>query len=194
MKKSLIISKKKENGLKKKDNNGKLFLNEFKEIDNNDKLFLNELKAKFLLNEKKNKKVLTKLNDSINKNIDNKSILINYLLELLMIIKVYHWNTHSYSTHKATDELYDRLNKNIDRFVEVMLGKKGQRLNMKGKVIIFTDPRNTEKIHNIINFYKDLLELKIHNFINMKRDSDLLTIRDEILADLNQFLYLLTLN
>ena len=31
-------------------------------------------------------------------------------MEILMMIKLYHWKTHSYSTHKATDELYSKLN------------------------------------------------------------------------------------
>ena len=68
-----------------------------------------------------------------------KEELVNLFLELLMIVKVYHWKTKSYAEHIATDELYSTLNKNIDRFVEVMLGKNGSRLKMKGKSIKFTD-------------------------------------------------------
>jgi hypothetical protein len=33
-------------------------------------------------------------------------------LEMLMMIKLFHWKTHSYATHKATDQLYDSLNDN----------------------------------------------------------------------------------
>ena len=33
------------------------------------------------------------------------------------MIKLFHWKTHSYSTHKATDELYSKLNDDIDKFV-----------------------------------------------------------------------------
>jgi DNA-binding ferritin-like protein len=36
--------------------------------------------------------------------------------EILLMIKLYHWKTTSYATHKATDELYSKLNENIDRF------------------------------------------------------------------------------
>ena len=43
-------------------------------------------------------------------------------MEILMIVKLYHWKTHSYATHKATDELYSKLNDNIDHFIEVLLG------------------------------------------------------------------------
>ena len=40
--------------------------------------------------------------------------LVLCLLELLLSVKFYHWRTSSYSTHKATDELYGDLNDNID--------------------------------------------------------------------------------
>ena len=67
-----------------------------------------------------------------------KEELVNLFLELLMIVKVYHWKTKSYAEHIATDELYSTLNENIDKFVEVMLGKNGSRLKMKGKSIKFS--------------------------------------------------------
>lgn len=119
--------------------------------------------------------------------------LINSFLELLIIIKVYHWKTTSFAVHKATDELYSELNENIDKFVEVMLGKKGTRLNMKGKKINITDPSTKNEIKKIINEYKVLLETKMNEYIIEKGNSDLYNIRDEILGDLNKFLYLLTL-
>jgi len=31
------------------------------------------------------------------------------MLQMLMTVKLYHWNTLSFSTHKATDELYGSL-------------------------------------------------------------------------------------
>jgi DNA-binding ferritin-like protein len=38
-------------------------------------------------------------------------------LEMLLMIKLFHWKTHSYATHKATDELYTKLNANMDSFL-----------------------------------------------------------------------------
>ena len=133
------------------------------------------------------------MSKNINKNVALKSELINCFLELLMTIKVYHWKTKSYSEHKATDELYESLNENIDKFVEVMLGKNSSRLIFKGKSIKFSDPNTKIQIKKIIYNYRDLLELKINKYISIKHNTDLLNIREEILADLNQFLYLLTL-
>jgi len=54
----------------------------------------------------------------------NVAKMVAYLMEMLNAIKIYHWNTHSYAQHKATDELHERLGGNIDRFVEVLLGKR----------------------------------------------------------------------
>jgi DNA-binding ferritin-like protein len=118
--------------------------------------------------------------------------LVNYFLELLMIIKVYHWKTKSYAEHKATDKLYLLLNENIDRFVETMLGKTETRLKMKGKSITFTDPSTKKEMVKIINSYKTLLEKNMNKYIDVVKDTDLITIRDEILGNLNRFLYLLT--
>ena len=53
----------------------------------------------------------------------SKRQIITYMLQMLMTTKLYHWNTLSFSVHKATDELYGDLNKLIDQFVEVLLGK-----------------------------------------------------------------------
>ena len=32
-------------------------------------------------------------------------------LEMLIMVKLFHWKTHSYAIHKATDDLYSSLNK-----------------------------------------------------------------------------------
>ena len=133
--------------------------------------------------------VSKKLNKTDNKLRED---LVNLLLKLLIIIKVYHWKTKSYAEHKATDELYSSLNEHIDKFVEVLLGKEGSRLNMKGKNIDITDPSTTEELKKIIYEYRILLEDKLEKYIPLKGNSDLYNIRDEILGDLNQFLYLIT--
>ena len=48
----------------------------------------------------------------------DKSYIVKMLMEMLNIIKLYHWKTNSYSAHIATDELYEKLNIHIDKFVE----------------------------------------------------------------------------
>ena len=116
-------------------------------------------------------------------------------LEMLNNIKLYHWKTYSYATHKATDELYTSLGVNIDKFVEVLLGKAQNRIKMRTKNIPIKDMNSPQEFKREIESYKSYLV----NLSNNKAlgaggmtNSDLLNIRDEILADLNQFLYLFT--
>ena len=122
----------------------------------------------------------------------SKNELVNHFLELLIIVKVFHWRTKSYAIHKATDELYVKLNEYIDKFVEVMLGKEGSRLNMKDKKILMTDPTTKAQFKKIIYSYRILLEDKMNQYIIEKGNTDLYNIRDEILGNINQFLYLIT--
>ena len=120
-------------------------------------------------------------------------IVIKYL-SLLNTVKIYHWKTQSYSTHKATDELYAKLNKDIDKFVEVLLGKIGNRVDLtKVKSIPICDFTSLEQMKKKVDSFKSyLVNLDSNKVMRSMSNSDLFNIRDEILADLNQFLYLLT--
>jgi DNA-binding ferritin-like protein len=122
-----------------------------------------------------------------------KEITINFL-EMLLMIKLYHWKTNSYPTHKATDELYSKLNENIDHFIEVLLGKSGERIDLtKQKSIKLIDLSSPESLKKEIQSFKGyLVSLNNNEAIQKMTNTDLLNIRDEILGDLNQFLYLLT--
>lgn len=115
-------------------------------------------------------------------------------LEMLMMIKLFHWKTHSYATHKATDELYASLNEHIDSFIEVLLGKTGSRIDlMSNRTIKLIDLNSQEQLKSKIMSLKSyLVGLDNSKALSTMSNSDLLNIRDEILGDLNKFLYLLT--
>jgi len=123
----------------------------------------------------------------------NKQIIVSTFLEMLNTIKVYHWNTYSYAEHKATDELYAKLNEHIDSFVEVLLGKQGDRLNRLDHQVPMLRYRHTLDFKQKIFQYRDYLT-KMNECFDSTADTDLLNIRDEILGDINQFLYLMTFN
>jgi len=79
--------------------------------------------------------------------------------------------------------LYASLNEHMDKFVEIWLGKNK-------KVKCPNDYFNPlclqfQKLSNKVNVFIKHLE-------GLELDSDLLTIRDDIVGELNQFLYLLT--
>ena len=117
-------------------------------------------------------------------------------MEILIMVKLYHWKTHSYSTHKATDELYSKLNENIDKFMEVLFGKTQIRTNLLNcRKISLIDLTSHEQLKREIEKCKSyLVDLSENSLMLKMTNTDLLNIRDEILGDLNQFLYLLTFN
>jgi len=122
-----------------------------------------------------------------------KEITIKFL-EMLNTTKLYHWKTYSYATHKATDELYGKLGESIDKFIEVLLGKAQNRINLLGtKSIKLRDMKSPEEFKSVIQEYKNyLVNLNSNKAMNLMSNTDLFNIRDEILGDLNQFLYLYT--
>jgi DNA-binding ferritin-like protein len=139
------------------------------------------------------RKTRTALMKSIRKTLKSrqKSVIVQKFMELLTMIKLYHWKTYSYSQHKATDELYGKLNENIDRFVEVLLGKSKQRIHMLENKMRLYDLDTKQELREHVLEYRDFL-VNMDQVFNEKRDSDLFSIRDDLLADLNQFLYLWT--
>ena len=115
-------------------------------------------------------------------------------LEMLLMVKLFHWKTTSYATHKATDELYTKLNANIDSFIEVLLGKTGFRTDlMSNKNIKLVDLSSADSLKREVEIFKDYL-ISLNDNASMKKmsNTDLYNIRDTILGDMNQFLYLLT--
>lgn len=139
----------------------------------------------------KNKNYKRKTYKRKNKQINYKANIIKMFLALINMIKLYHWKTRSYAQHKATDELYANLNIHIDKFVEVLLGKDNSRIHMMSKKMKLIDCDNTQDFKKHIFEYREFF-INMDKYFDKKRDSDLLAIRDDILIDINQFLYLMT--
>ena len=124
-------------------------------------------------------------------------VVIPKFLEMINTIKIYHWKTTSFSTHKATDELFASLNTKTDDFVEAMLGKSEINRNSvlmfpSVKIEMFSSNAECRKL--VEGYKKFLIDLPKNKNFNTMTNVDLLAIRDEIVAVLNQFLYLLTLH
>ena len=120
-------------------------------------------------------------------------------IHMLNTVKLYHWKTTSYSTHKATDQLYADLNLKIDEFVEILLGKPNITIQKRNALLNITSIKlhhynNNNDFKKQIEHYKTfLMKMSTNKTFNVPSNSDLINKRDELLALLNQFLYLLTL-
>jgi hypothetical protein len=112
------------------------------------------------------------------------------MFNLQLINKLYHWNTTSYARHKATDQFNDSIPPLIDRFVEVFSG----RYNIKplvSDIMLNNKFVSDDGIIDLLRAIKGYLEKEVPKFAN---DSELLNIRDELLAEINKMNYLLRLN
>ena len=139
--------------------------------------------------------MVRKTRKTIVKNSYEPNIVV-YFLEMLHTIKLFHWKTTGYAIHKATDDLHSKLSESVDSFVEIMLGKHGGRVQLQSQTTLtIKDYSSTAKdsFKKEIEEYKDFLQ-KLTNTLDASKDSDLLNIRDEMLGQLNQFTYLLTLS
>lgn len=122
-----------------------------------------------------------------------KEIFIKKLLEMQIQFRILHWQTKSYAQHKALGELYENLDDLIDDFAEIILGKSGNRFDfdsefsivLKNMELSGTSEFISEGVEDIINISND--------FLDDDTDTDLLNLKDEIIALLNKTKYLLTL-
>lgn len=115
--------------------------------------------------------------------------IVSTMLLIRNQVKLYHWQTKSFARHKATDDLVTSLDTNIDKFVEVFMGKYGRpKVTKTMSLHNFTESQAKSFVEKQVKYLQVVLPKKLGS-----NDSDLLNIRDEILADLNQVRYLFTL-
>lgn len=125
----------------------------------------------------------------MNKNLD---ININFFFKTQLQLKVLHWQTKGYARHKAFGDTYSDLDDLIDEFVEVCMGKHGRFvLQEQSKTIMIENLTDINIVEFIQSTKSGLIGLS--SDLSAENDTDLLNIRDEMLAKINKLAYLLTL-
>ncbi len=118
----------------------------------------------------------------------SRASLITKLIYLQNQFKIFHWQTFSYAQHQAFGHLYDQLSEKVDEFVETYQGIY-ERLSFSGEMLAFSDLRETN-FGMVLSEQAETLKSYDQYFSG---HSDLLNIRDEMLAVLHKTSYLLTL-
>lgn len=117
------------------------------------------------------------------------SKIVHTFLQFQNDVKIYHWQTFSYSRHKSSDALYQNLVNLIDEFVETFMGQLETRVRVSStlKLRNLTD----KQIPGIVRKFKLFLQHldKMVPYIT----TDLLNIRDELLAITDKTMYLFSL-
>lgn len=102
-----------------------------------------------------------------------------------------HWQTFGDAKHRTYGEIYEGLDDLIDSFTEVMMGKYGRPTFDSEFAIMFQDiaALSIQKfMDGITEFFVSLTDQ-----LDPRYDTDLLNLRDEMLAVINKAKYLLTL-
>lgn len=117
---------------------------------------------------------------------------INFFFQMREQLKLYHWQTHSYARHKATDELLDSLDKLIDEYVEVYMGKYGRpRVGARTATLRLTN-MNEKQAARFVRSCAAYIAGPLTRSLK-EGDTDLLNLRDEMLAHLQRAMYLFSL-
>jgi hypothetical protein len=126
------------------------------------------------------------------------SSLIQLFLQIQQQIRLYHWKTKSYARHVASGELYSKLDKLVDDFIETYQGKLGKSRIQYEEIDIKLLSIDDNDIIDVLNSFKDFLVNHLESFLskNLKgmSNTDLLNKRDEMLGEVNRSLYLFSLN
>jgi len=138
--------------------------------------------------------------------MSNNNIMTEYnkiLLTLLTInnqIRLYHWQTLLHPRHLASGELYSNFDELVDKFIEALQGRIALETQNANFRIMLNNKFNKINLQN----YNDsdgillLSNVKVYLESNellavINNYSDLLNIRDEMLALVNKTIYLFTL-
>ena len=117
--------------------------------------------------------------------------LVTNFLSIQSQLKVLHWQTKSYAEHKALAKLYESLDDLFDNFIEVYMGKYGTILakeEFEFEVQNYSEEFTREFLDKTISYFTE----DITNGLDEK-DTDLLNLRDEVIAEMNKTKYLLKL-
>ncbi len=117
---------------------------------------------------------------------------ISFFFQLRTQLKLYHWQTRMYSRHKASDDVLEKLDELIDKYVEIYIGKYGRpKLDSSTNTTTvqnLSEGSVVKYIHKYIAYMNEPLVKRLK-----ANDTDLLNLRDEMVGELNQLLYLFTL-
>lgn len=115
--------------------------------------------------------------------------LTQFFFLLTTQLKVYHFNTKSYSRHVSSGNLFDKIILKMDNFLEVYQGRYGKSdVYVKVEAGSMSDDTMTMFLKDAVHFLENIVD----DGLIKPGDTELLNIRDDVISDINQTLYLFT--
>ena len=163
-----------------------------------------EEEISFNNNEKKGKKKLN-IRDSSSTNDNKIADIILALFQIQATLRVSHFLSKKKSDHETLDKFLKKFNKKMDKFIEVWMGKhekfdlgKNRQVNVyqitKDELFAYLDIvlefLTGDSMNNSV--YK-LSKYTLGSVMNNKKNVDLMSIRDDIVRNINRMKYRLRL-
>lgn len=121
--------------------------------------------------------------------------LARRLIDFWITTKIFHWQTDQYGAHKATDELLGELEEKTDEMLEIIQGATGARIRFEDGIRRSEDAYlNVSKagfIRRARAIARYLMTIN-EDKVGVRPIEGLLNVRDEIIASIQQTLYLLS--
>jgi len=121
------------------------------------------------------------------------SKILNHLITLQNQMKLYHWQTKSYSRHKAADEFVNKSINIIDRIVESYQGEHTDIVLDNNNKSIHLDNITDKDIINFLKKAKKVVNADFAQLTESNNNTALSNLRDEMLENIDITLYLFEL-
>ena len=116
--------------------------------------------------------------------------IVQPMMEFRGQIKLYHWKTSSFARHKGTDKFLEKYDKLFDEFVEVMSGYRNEKV--QDNFTVSYKKLTDATAENYVIKFRGWVCNKLPTFL-YEHETDLMNLKDEILANTNRLLYLMRL-
>jgi DNA-binding ferritin-like protein len=117
--------------------------------------------------------------------------VITPLVQFQQQMRIFHWQTDSFAKHKAFGKIYESLDGLVDEFVETYMGNFGKSKPVAPFNFTLLPLEDDGVVSEVLEDFIDYLKEMSYE---IEDNSDLLNIRDSILAEVNKLKYLLTLS
>lgn len=130
------------------------------------------------------------------------SEIVQNFFKVITHLKIFHWQTRFFSSHKSADALVEELMDSMDEFMEIYQGMTGKRIKLVPSCSLSFSNMTNKKIVKILNEFSQYMQ-RLESIVCDNKSSKikgnecpqtlaLLNQRDEIVGKIQQTLYLLT--
>jgi DNA-binding ferritin-like protein len=113
--------------------------------------------------------------------------LFEFFLGFVGQVKLFHWTTMTYSIHKALDDLHSSLSENVDKLIEVYIGRFDKQPIEKITINMTAETDTSNLITYLENQRENIKKMRNTAF---KSCSEIQSIMDEMMGSINTAIYL----